>query len=146
NIALVQVIQRALEKTSIPAEAIQLIEDTSRSTAAKMFTLNDYIDVLIPRGGPALIENVVKNSSIPVLETGAGNCHLYIDESAQPEMAISIAVNAKTQRPSVCNTIETLIVHRNWAKKHLTTLLDQLAEKGVSFVGDANMQTLDKRI
>lgn len=146
NIALVNVIQRALGKTSIPKEVVQLIEDTSRETASEMFTLNEYIDVLIPRGGANLIQTVIKNSTIPVLETGAGNCHLYIDETASPEMAISIAVNAKTQRPSVCNTIETIIVHKEWAKSHLTSLLDQLAEKNVQFVGDEKMQALDNRI
>ncbi|NEU30801.1 glutamate-5-semialdehyde dehydrogenase [bacterium LRH843] len=146
NTALVQVIQRALQKTSIPAEAIQLLEDTSRATASEMFTLNEYIDVLIPRGGAALIQTVVKNASVPVLETGAGNCHLFIDHSADPDMAMSIAVNAKTQRPSVCNTIETVLLDKTWAKDHLTSLLDQLAERGVVFVGDSSIQALDSRI
>ncbi len=146
NKALVAVIQRALEKTGLPGEAIQLIEDTSRETASEMFTLNGYIDVLIPRGGANLIQTVIKNASIPVLETGAGNCHLFIDHAANPDMAISIAVNAKTQRPSVCNTIETIIIDKVWANNHLTALLDQLAEKNVSFVGDERIQALDARI
>ncbi|TWI57907.1 glutamate-5-semialdehyde dehydrogenase [Halalkalibacter nanhaiisediminis] len=146
NIALVQVIQRALEKTTIPAEAIQLIEDTSRETASEMFTLNEYLDVLIPRGGASLIQAVVKNASVPVLETGVGNCHLFIDRSAKPDMAISIAVNAKTQRPSVCNAVETILIEKTWANEHLTSLLDQLAAKGVSFVGDEEIQALDTRI
>ncbi len=146
NTALVHVIQRALEKTAIPAQAIQLIEDTSRETASEMFTLNEYLDVLIPRGGASLIQAVVKNASVPVLETGVGNCHLFIDQSAKADMAISVAVNAKTQRPSVCNAIETILIDKNWASEHLTSLLDQLAEKGVSFVGDEEIQALDARI
>ncbi|MFC0473401.1 glutamate-5-semialdehyde dehydrogenase [Halalkalibacter kiskunsagensis] len=146
NTALVAVVQRALEKTSIPVEAIQLIEDTSRETATEMFTLNEYLDVLIPRGGASLIQSVVKNASVPVLETGVGNCHLFIDRSAKPEMAISIAVNAKTQRPSVCNTIETILVDHQWADAHFQDLLHSLDEKGVAFVGDEKTQSYDQRI
>lgn len=146
NTALVQVIQRALEKTAIPAHAIQLIEDTSRSTASEMFTLNEYLDVLIPRGGASLIQAVVKNASVPVLETGVGNCHLFIDRTAETKMAISVAVNAKTQRPSVCNAIETILIDQTWASAHLTSLLDELAAKGVSFVGDDEIQAHDSRI
>ncbi|ARK29459.1 glutamate-5-semialdehyde dehydrogenase [Halalkalibacter krulwichiae] len=146
NTALVKVVQRALEQTNIPIEAIQLLEDTSRDTATEMFTLNEYLDVLIPRGGASLIQSVVKNASVPVLETGVGNCHLFIDESAKKEMAISIAVNAKTQRPSVCNAIETILVDQQWAKEHFQELLDALAEKNVSFVGDEKTQTWDNRI
>lgn len=136
NKALVSVIHQALEKTSIPIDAVQLIEDTSRETAAKLFTLKEYLDVLIPRGGANLIKTVVENSTIPVLETGAGNCHVFIDESAQKEMAIKIAVNAKVQRPSVCNAIETLLVHRNWADKYLVDLLTAMREHGVELYGD----------
>ncbi|GAE33528.1 glutamate-5-semialdehyde dehydrogenase [Halalkalibacter akibai] len=146
NIALVQVVQRALDKTTIPVEAIQLIEDTSRQTATEMFTLNEYLDVLIPRGGASLIQSVVNNASVPVLETGVGNCHLYIDETAQTEMAISIAVNAKTQRPSVCNAVETILIHEKWASTHFEDLLVALIEKGVSFVGDEKTRALDSRI
>lgn len=146
NKALVAVMQRGLEKTTIPKDAIQLIEDTSRETAQAMFTLNEYIDVLIPRGGANLIQTVVKNSTIPVLETGAGNCHLFIDRTAKPEMAIDIAVNAKTQRPSVCNAIETILIDKEWAEKHLKALLDRLEEKAVRFVGCEKVRALDPRI
>jgi glutamate-5-semialdehyde dehydrogenase len=146
NTALVAVVQRALEKTSIPVEAIQLIEDTSRETATEMFTLNEYLDVLIPRGGASLIQTVVKNASVPVLETGVGNCHLFIDRSAKLDMATSIAVNAKTQRPSVCNAVETILIDRQWADAHVQTLIHALAEKGVSFVGDEKTQAYDQRI
>ncbi|GAE24839.1 gamma-glutamyl phosphate reductase [Halalkalibacter wakoensis JCM 9140] len=146
NTALVQVVQRALEQTSIPAQAIQLIEDTSRETATEMFTLNEYLDVLIPRGGASLIQAVVKNASVPVLETGVGNCHLYIDQHANTDMAISIAVNAKTQRPSVCNAVETILVHQTWAKNHMHALLNALAEKDVTFVGDENVKQYNTNI
>ncbi|GAE30808.1 glutamate-5-semialdehyde dehydrogenase [Halalkalibacter hemicellulosilyticus] len=146
NIALVKVVQNALKETTIPIDAIQLLEDTSRETASEMFTLNEYLDVLIPRGGASLIQSVVKNASIPVLETGVGNCHIYIDESANVEMAIEIAVNAKTQRPSVCNAAETILVHQDWANNHFSNLLNQLADNGVSFVGDERTQAKDDRI
>lgn len=136
NKALVKVIHEALEATNVPANAVQLLEDTSRETAAKMFQLNDYLDVLIPRGGQNLIDTVVKNSSIPVLETGAGNCHLYIDESAKKEMAIEVAINAKTQRPSVCNAIETILIHQNWAEKYGAELLNEMQKVNVEIHGD----------
>jgi glutamate-5-semialdehyde dehydrogenase len=134
NKAIVKVIQHALEKSDLPSDAVQLIEDTSRETASGMFKLNEYLDVLIPRGGAKLIKTVVENSTVPVLETGAGNCHVYIDESADKEMAINIALNAKTQRPSVCNACETIIVHREWGG--LNDLLLALEEKGVTIHGD----------
>ncbi|WP_368296721.1 glutamate-5-semialdehyde dehydrogenase [Cytobacillus firmus] len=133
NKAIVQVIHHALDKSDLPREAVQLIEDTSRETASAMFKLNDYLDVLIPRGGAKLIKTVVEHSTVPVLETGAGNCHIYIDESADKEMAVSIAVNAKTQRPSVCNACETILVHRDW--QGLTDLVNALMEKGVVIHG-----------
>ncbi len=140
NKALVKVIHHALEKSSLPADAVQLIEDTSRETAAQMFKLNDYLDVLIPRGGAKLIQTVVANATVPVLETGAGNCHVYIDETANVEMAIAIALNAKTQRPSVCNSCETVLVHQEWANKHLGQLIDALQQQGVIIHGDSAAQ------
>ncbi len=136
NKALVAVIHRALEQTEIPAACVQLIEDTSREAVREMFTLNDYLDVLIPRGGKQLIDTVVKESTVPVLETGAGNCHLYIDEDAQEKMAVEVAINSKTQRPSVCNSIESLLIHRSWFMQHGKTLLQALHDKGVALVGD----------
>ncbi|KMK76064.1 glutamate-5-semialdehyde dehydrogenase [Alkalihalobacillus pseudalcaliphilus] len=136
NKAIVKFLGRALEKVDYPIEAIQLLEDTSRETASELFQLNEYIDVLIPRGGSGLIQTVVKNATIPVLETGVGNCHIYIDASANKEMALSIAINAKTQRPSVCNAAETILVHQSWAKQHLATMIQELTDKKVEIFTD----------
>ncbi|CAM3748236.1 gamma-glutamyl phosphate reductase [Aeromicrobium ponti] len=134
NKAIVEVIHHALEKSDLPVDAVQLIEDTSRETASHMFKLNEYLDVLIPRGGAKLIKTVVENSTVPVLETGAGNCHVFIDKSADKKMAIEIAINAKTQRPSVCNACETIIAHKDWPA--LSELVSALLEKGVIIHGD----------
>lgn len=136
NKALVSVIHRALEQSALPIHAVQLIEDTSRETAKELFTLNDGLDVLIPRGGKKLIDLVVRESTVPVLETGAGNCHIFIDETAKPQMAEKVVVNAKTQRPSVCNAIESLLIHKAWARQHGRELLDQLENAGVEIRGD----------
>src|SRR5699024_5558604 len=114
NIALVKSIHRALEKSVLPIEAVQLIEDTSRETAKELFQLNESLDVLIPRGGKNLIETVIRESTVPVIETGAGNCHAFIDESAIQEMAEEIILNAKLQRTSVCNAIESILIHEKW--------------------------------
>jgi len=140
NKALVKVIHQALGKSDLPVEAVQLLEDTSRETAAEMFKLNEFLDVLIPRGGANLIQTVVKNATVPVLETGAGNCHIYIDETADPEMAVDIAVNAKTQRPSVCNACESILVQKKWTVEHLPKLIGALQEKNVRIHGDAVVQ------
>lgn len=120
----------------MPKDAVQLLEDTSREAASALFTLNEYLDVLIPRGGSALIETVVNNATVPVLETGAGNCHVYIDESAKEAMAIDIAINAKVQRPSVCNAAETLLIHEAWADSHLSELVNKLQAEGIECRGD----------
>ncbi|MFJ7830199.1 glutamate-5-semialdehyde dehydrogenase [Peribacillus sp. NPDC097284] len=136
NKALVSSIHKALEGTAIPVDAVQLIEDTSRETAKELFHLNDYLDVLIPRGGKNLIETVMKESSVPVLETGAGNCHIFIDETADPAMAEKVVLNGKTQRPSVCNAIESLLVHENWFESHGHRLLEALDESGIEIFGD----------
>lgn len=136
NQALVESIHRALKNTSIPVDAVQLIEDTSRETAKELFTLNQYLDVLIPRGGKNLIDIVVRESTVPVLETGAGNCHIYIDESADPNMAERVVLNGKTQRPSVCNAIETLLIHDEWFEVHGKALLNMLDENHVEIYGD----------
>lgn len=140
NTAIVAVIHRALEQSGLPVDSVQLLEDTSREAASAMFKLNDYLDVLIPRGGANLIKTVVANSTVPVLETGAGNCHVYIDETADKDMAISIALNAKTQRPSVCNSCETILVHKNWADQHLPELISALQAKDVAIHGDEAAQ------
>lgn len=136
NTALVHVMKKALEKSSLPVASIELLEDTSRELASQMFRLTDYIDVLIPRGGKQLIKTVVEQSSVPVLETGAGNCHIFVDESADVKMAIDIIINAKTQRPSVCNALETVLIHENWAKEHLIELVQQLQSREVEVRAD----------
>ncbi|WYP28044.1 glutamate-5-semialdehyde dehydrogenase [Alkalihalobacillus sp. FSL W8-0930] len=145
NRQIVQCLQAALANAGLPKEAIQLIEDTSREAASELFTLNEYLDVLIPRGGASLIKTVVEKASVPVLETGVGNCHVFIDESADVEMARSIAINAKTQRPSVCNAAETLLIHRTWAKNHLPALLSDLHEHGVELFGDEELLKWDSQ-
>ncbi|MCM3229624.1 glutamate-5-semialdehyde dehydrogenase [Bacillus altitudinis] len=136
NKAIVKVIHEALQPTDIPVDSVQLIEDTGRETAKTLFTLNDYLDVLIPRGGKHLIDLVVRESTVPVLETGAGNCHIYIDETAQKEMAEQIVLNAKTQRPSVCNAIESIVIHETWAQEHGASLFEALQTHGVEIRGD----------
>lgn len=136
NIAIVDVIQKALEAKHLPKDAILLIEDTSRETAAEMMRLNQYIDVLIPRGGAGLIKTVVETSTIPVIETGTGNCHIYVDEFASIEMAVNIIENAKTQRLGVCNACESLIIHNTIAKEALPLIVTRLKEKQVEIRGD----------
>ncbi|PIC78480.1 glutamate-5-semialdehyde dehydrogenase [Sporosarcina sp. P19] len=146
NMALWRVIQRGLEKSSLPVDSVQLIEDTSRETAKELFTLNDYLDVLIPRGGAKLIQTVIRESTVPVIETGAGNCHVFIDESADEKMAIDIVVNAKTQRPSVCNAIETILIDSNWLAQHGKSLIKALQEQDVQLQGDDTLQAFDSNI
>ncbi len=146
NIALMDSIHKALEKSALPIEAVQLIEDTSRETAKELFNLNEYLDVLIPRGGKKLIETVIQQSTVPVLETGAGNCHLFIDESAEKDMAFDIVLNAKLQRPSVCNAIETIVLHEKWCEQYGEVLVDLLEENKVVIHGDAAIQTLSNHV
>jgi glutamate-5-semialdehyde dehydrogenase len=137
NKALVHVMKEALRDSAIPADAIQLLEDTSRETAQQMFRLNGYLDVLIPRGGAGLIRSVIENATVPVLETGVGNCHIFIDESAQKQMAIDIVLNAKLQRPSVCNAVETVLIHQNWP--YISELIETLHARGVELRGDSQL-------
>ncbi|WP_203362568.1 glutamate-5-semialdehyde dehydrogenase [Bacillus sp. REN10] len=139
NQALVKVMKAALQQSPIPEDALQLLEDTSRETASEMFQLNEYLDVLIPRGGAGLIQAVVRQATVPVLETGVGNCHIFIDDSADKQMAIDIAVNAKTQRPSVCNAAETLLIHQDWP--HRAAVLEALHKKEVELRGDQHLAT-----
>jgi glutamate-5-semialdehyde dehydrogenase len=134
NKALVKVMREALASSAIPSDAVQLLEDTSRETAAEMFKLNQYLDVLIPRGGSGLIQSVIQNATVPVLETGVGNCHVFIDETAEERMAIDIAINAKLHRVSVCNAAETVLIHEKWP--YFSELLNSLHEKGVELRGD----------
>ncbi|WP_274309856.1 glutamate-5-semialdehyde dehydrogenase [Solibacillus daqui] len=137
NMALVASIHRALEKADYPVDAVQLIEDTSRETAKTLFTMTDYLDVLIPRGGKNLIDLVVRESTVPVLETGAGNCHVYLDNFANVDMAKSIIKNSKTQRLSVCNTTESLLMHEDFFHLHGKAFLHYLhGELGIKIYGD----------
>lgn len=140
NMALVAAIHDALANTACPVDAVQLIEDTSREAAAELFHLKDYLDVLIPRGGAALINLVVREASVPVLETGAGNCHIFVDATANVQMTTDIVLNAKTQRPSVCNAAESLLIERSWLQAHGASLLQKLNDANVTIVGDAAVQ------
>lgn len=146
NLALWRVIQRGLEKSALPVDAVQLIEDTSRETAKELFTLNEYLDVLIPRGGAKLIETVIRESTVPVIETGAGNCHVFIDGSADEQTAIDVVVNAKTHRPSVCNAIETVLVDSDWLKQHGEKLIAALRQHHVELTGDDHIRAFDSSI
>ena len=146
NMAIIQSIHKALEKSQIPVDAVQLIEDTSRETAKELFNLNEYLDVLIPRGGKKLIETVVRESTVPVLETGAGNCHIFVDDSIEYENAIEIILNAKLQRPSVCNAIETILVHEQWFAKHGKELVQVLQENKVEIYGDETVSAVSELV
>ncbi|WP_172196280.1 glutamate-5-semialdehyde dehydrogenase [Saccharibacillus qingshengii] len=136
NRRIAEVLRAALAETALPPDALQVIEDASRSSVDEMLKLNGLLDVIIPRGGRSLIDNVVRNATVPVIETGAGVCHTYIDASANAVMAAEIAINAKVQRPSVCNSMETLIVHEDFAKRELRALADRLLELNVELRGD----------
>ncbi|MEK8129765.1 glutamate-5-semialdehyde dehydrogenase [Paenibacillus filicis] len=142
NRRIVEVLHETMAQTVMPADALQLILDPSRSSADEMLKLNGLLDVLIPRGGASLIQNVVKNASVPVIETGAGICHTYVDASADPDMALKIAINAKVQRPSVCNSMETMLVHRDFAAKHLAAIAEQFVQQKVELRGDAASREL----
>ncbi len=136
NIAIVKTLQEACGKHGIPEAAIQLIEDTSRDTARAFMRLNRYIDVLIPRGGAGLIRTVVENATVPVIETGTGNCHIYVDEYADLAMAVNIIHNAKTQRIGVCNACESLVIHEKVVDQIMPMLVERLREKNVEIRGD----------
>ncbi|MBQ5870130.1 MAG: glutamate-5-semialdehyde dehydrogenase [Lachnospiraceae bacterium] len=136
NQAIVEVIRDGLKKCDIPEDAIQLLSDTSRETATEFMRLNGYLDVLIPRGGAGLIRSVVQNSTVPVIETGTGNCHIYVDETADFDMALDILFNAKTQRIGVCNACESTLIHRSIAKDFLPMMKNRLDEKQVEIRAD----------
>ncbi|HBT63222.1 MAG TPA: glutamate-5-semialdehyde dehydrogenase, partial [Ruminococcaceae bacterium] len=135
NIAIAEALREGLSAAKLPADCVQLIKDTSRQTAAEMMRMRGYIDVLIPRGGTGLIKAVIENSTIPVIETGVGNCHIYVDEAADIDMAKAIVVNAKASRPSVCNAAETLLVHQSVAPSMLPTLVSALKQAGIALRG-----------
>lgn len=136
NLKTAEIMREAVESAGLPADSIQLVTDTSRKSANDLMTLNGYIDVLIPRGGAGLIKAAVENSTVPVIETGTGNCHAFVDESANIEMAKNIIFNGKVQRPSVCNALESLLVHEAIAEKALPVICDKLKnDGGVEIVG-----------
>lgn len=142
NIAISKVLKEGLKKAGITEDAVILVEDTSREHVDEMMRLRDYIDVLIPRGGKQLIDNVVNHSTVPVIETGTGNCHIYVDEYADVEMAANIIENAKTQRTGVCNACESLVVHEKIAEKALPLICQRLLAKGVEIRGDERARSI----
>ncbi|MGN1466923.1 MAG: glutamate-5-semialdehyde dehydrogenase [Ruminococcus sp.] len=135
NKAIAKIMREAVENAGLPKDSIQLIEDTSRQSSVELMNLSDYLDVLIPRGGAGLIKAVVEQAKVPVIETGVGNCHVYVDESADLDMAANIIYNAKTSRPSVCNAIETILINKNIAKEALPKIKARLDEKNVEIRG-----------
>ena len=142
NQAVCQVLQAALVAEGLPEAAVQLVTDPSHEIANAMMHLNGYIDVLIPRGGAGLIKAVVKNATVPVIETGAGNCHIYVDQAADLQMATDIVVNAKVQRPSVCNAAEKLVIHEAVATEFLPVLVKALRDHGVELRGDEQARAI----
>ena len=135
-------LNQGIKEAGLPEGTVQLVENTSREVANEMMKLNEYINVLIPRGGAGLIQAVLKNATVPVIETGTGNCHIYVDEFADFKMAIDIIINAKTSRPSVCNAAEKVVVHEKIAKEFLPMAVAALKEKGVAVRGDKKAQEI----
>lgn len=142
NLAIVRVLQDALKESGVPKDAIQLIEATDRAVTIEFMKMKDYVDVLIPRGSARLIASVVENSAIPVIETGTGNCHIYVDKAADLDMAVNIIFNAKTQRIGVCNACESLVIHRDVREAFLPRLAKKLAEKNVELRGDERVREI----
>jgi glutamate-5-semialdehyde dehydrogenase len=140
NIAITQVLRDALAKNGLPDDGVILVEDTAYETATEVMQLTDYVDCLIPRGGPALIQSIRDNAKVPVIIDGDGNCHVYVDAAADLDAAAKIVVNAKTQRPSVCNAAESLVVHAGVADAFLPRIANLLHAQGVELVGDAEAQ------
>ena len=146
NMAITKVIRDGLRKEGLPEDAVLLIEDTDRTAVTEMMHMNEYIDVLIPRGGKGLISTVVNHSTVPVIETGTGNCHIYVDEYADIDMAVSIIDNAKTQRMGVCNACESLVIHENIAKEAVPAIYQALTQKQVEIRGDEKACALQSGI
>ncbi|WP_411169382.1 glutamate-5-semialdehyde dehydrogenase [Clostridium sp. MB05] len=142
NKAIVKILSNAVKESGLPEFSIQLVEDTSREIALEMMKLNEFIDVLIPRGGAGLIQTVVKNATVPVIETGVGNCHIYVDEDCDFDMAKNIIINAKTSRPAVCNAAEKMIINENVAEEFLPIIVNALREKDVEIRGDEKVKYL----
>lgn len=143
NMAIARAAIAAGVKAGLPEGAVFMVEDTTRTAAEHMMKMNGYIDVLIPRGGTGLIQSVVKNASVPVIETGTGNCHVYVDEWAEQQMAIDIVINGKTSRPSVCNAVESILVHSAIADEFLPAMLGALMEAGVEVRGCERTQAYE---
>lgn len=146
NKAIAEALREGLKSVGLVEDAVQLVEDTSREVATEMMKLNDYIDVLIPRGGAGLIKAVVNNATVPVIETGTGNCHIYVDEDCDFEMAKNIIINAKTSRPSVCNAAEKLLINEKIAGKFMPIIFEELRENGVEIRGDESLKALDDSV
>mgnify|MGYP000156933772 FL=1 len=142
NKTIAKVMRQAVKESGMPEDVIQLVEDTSRESANELMKMNEYVDVLIPRGGAGLIQAVVKNATVPVIETGVGNCHIYIDKNADLKKAVDIVFNAKTSRPSVCNAAESLLIHKDIAKEALVAIKNKLDEKDVTLVGDSKAREI----
>ena len=136
NRTIAKIMREAVKKSGLSEDVIQLVEDTSRKSANALMQMNEYVDVLIPRGGAGLIQAVVKNATVPVIETGVGNCHIYIDKDANVDMAADIVYNAKTNRVSVCNAAESLLIHKDIAEEALPKIKAKLDEKSVELLGD----------
>ncbi len=146
NIVLVDIIKKSLEENNVTPDAVFLLEDTSRETATKMMQMNEYIDVLIPRGGAGLIRSVVQNATVPVIETGTGNCHVYVDATADVDMAVSVVTNAKMQRLGVCNACESLIIHQDIVDEVAPKIIAALKEKDCEIRGDEKVQSYDSYV
>jgi glutamate-5-semialdehyde dehydrogenase len=142
NTAIVDVLRRAVQTEGVIADAIQLVGDTSREAALELMQAKEHVDLLVPRGGRSLIETIEGHATVPAIIDGDGNCHVYVDAAADPEMATNIILNAKTQRPSVCNAAETLLVHSKLAGTWLPTALEALSAKGVEIRGDDDVQRI----
>ena len=135
NSCLVEIIRDSIKSAGLPEDSVQLIKDTSRKSALELMSLNKYLDVLIPRGSAKLIKSVTENSRVPVIKTGSGNCHIYVDKFANIDTAVNIIFNAKTSRPSVCNAVETVLIHKDIATKALPKIKDKLQTKNVELIG-----------
>ena len=146
NIAIVKVLREGIKEAGLPEDSVQLIENTSREVATEMMKLNEFIDVLIPRGGAGLIQSVVNNATVPVIETGVGNCHVYVDSEADFEMAKNIIINAKTSRPAVCNAEEKLLVNEKIADEFMPIIIKALKENGVEVRGDEKVRKISSQI
>ena len=142
NRAIVNYIREGIQGEKLPDDVILIVTDTSRETATKFMQMNGYIDLLFPRGGAGLIQSVVENATVPVIETGVGNCHIFVDESADIDMAVNIIDNAKTQRFGVCNAAESLVIHRGIAERVIPAIYERLSSKDVEMRGAADVREI----